>query len=90
MIRLSGQISAADEAEAAVIRTHLPTHMALTRAEPGCISFCVTQTADPLVWQVEEAFADKAAFDAHQSRNRASAWFTATQGVQRAYTITEE
>ncbi len=39
MIRLSGQMIAADQAEADLIRKYLPLHIALTRAEPGCICF---------------------------------------------------
>ena len=90
MIRLRGSFSAADETEAVVIRQHLTAHITLTRAEPSCLSFAVTQTDDPLVWLVEELFKDQAAFDAHQARNRASPWFAATHTLKRAYTITEE
>jgi quinol monooxygenase YgiN len=71
-----------------VVETHLAEHLRLTRAEPGCISFDVTQTDNPLVWRVEELFADRAAFDFHQQRTRASAWFTATSAIPRDYEIT--
>jgi quinol monooxygenase YgiN len=88
MIHLNGHLIAASEAEADLIRRHLPAHIALTRAEPGCISFEVTQGSDPLIWDVAECFTDQAAFDAHQARTRESDWFAATQGIRRAYRIT--
>ena len=50
-------------------------------------SFTVTQTADPMIWQVDETFVDQTAFDAHQNRTRASEWFAATSHIQRAFQI---
>jgi len=71
-----------------LVETHLPEHLRLTRAEPGCISFDVTQTDDPLIWRVEELFVDRAAFDFHQQRTRASEWFAATSAIPRDYEVT--
>lgn len=86
-VTLSGSLRCADETEAARVRAHLPAHLALTRAEPGCVSFDVDPTDDPLVWRVEERFVDEAAFDAHQRRVAASAWGAATVGIERRYEI---
>lgn len=85
-VRLTGWLICASDAEAAAVRAHLPMHIALTRAEPGCLAFDVTE-AGPLAWRVEERFRDQAAFDAHQDRTRASAWYAATAGVERRYQI---
>jgi len=84
-VRLSGQLICATEDEAAVVRQHLPRHVDLTRAEPGCISFEVRPTGDPFVWQVDEVFVDDAAFDAHRARVAASPWGRVTAGVERRY-----
>ena len=89
MITLAGFLVCTTEGEAACVRAHLPAHLALTRAEPGCLSFEVTPTADPLVWQVSETFTSRAAFDAHQTRAAASPWAAATAGIRRDYTVTE-
>ena len=70
------------------MRAALDTHIALTRAEPGCVSFHVTQTADPLVWQVSEVFEYPAAVEAQQARASASDWATQTDGIARDYTVT--
>jgi quinol monooxygenase YgiN len=78
----------ADASEAAVVVRHLPQHVALTRAEPGCLKFDVESTADPLVWQVIEQFVDRAAFEAHQARVAASEWGRVTSGIARDYAIT--
>ncbi len=86
-ITLSGSLRCADETEAALVRAHLPAHLALTRAEPGCLAFDVDPTDDPLVWRVEERFTDEPAFDAHQRRVAASAWGAATVGIERRYEI---
>jgi quinol monooxygenase YgiN len=48
----------------------------------------VSETDDPLIWEVEELFADRAAFDFHQQRTRASEWFTVTSAIPRDYEIT--
>ncbi|MDH6296666.1 quinol monooxygenase YgiN [Agrobacterium fabrum] len=62
-VRLSGFLRCLSEDDVELVRQHLPDHIRLTRAEPGCISFEVSQTDDPLVWRVEELFADRPAFD---------------------------
>lgn len=86
-VRLQGQLVCKDADEAALVRQHLPRHYNLTHAEPGCLSFEVQPTADPLVWQVEEEFLDLGAFEAHQARVAASEWGIATAGIERRYRI---
>ena len=60
----------------------------MTRDEPGCRSFNVTTTNNPLIWQVEEPLEDSAAFEAHQERVAGSAWGHATSGIERRYSVT--
>lgn len=86
-VRLSGQLVCRSLDEAAVVIGELPLHVSLTRAEPGCVWFEVRRTDDPLVWQVEELFADEVAFEAHQERVRASEWGRATSDIERRYEI---
>lgn len=74
------------EEEATVSRL-LPEHIALTRAEPGCLSFEVTRTEDPLVWNVEELFLNADAFLSHQARVATSEWGRATRGIVRSYEV---
>lgn len=88
-VTLQGTLTCATPQDADLIARLLPDHIRLSRAEPGCLSFTVTQTADPLVWQVAETFADRAAFDDHQSRTRASDWGRSTAHIARRYTVTE-
>jgi len=75
--------------ERALVETYLAEHIRLTREEPGCISFNVVQTDDPMIWQVEERFVDMASFQAHQLRAKASEWGRQTQAIARNYTITK-
>jgi quinol monooxygenase YgiN len=89
MIRLRGQLRCMTDDEAAIVRAHVGTHVQLTRAEPGCLSFAIDPTEDPLIFEVMESFRDRAAFDAHQVRTRDSAWFTATRGILRDFRIEE-
>lgn len=86
-IHLHGTLHCRDADEAAVVAARLPEHRALSRAEPGCLSFEVRATADPLVWSVEERFTDAAAFRTHQQRVVASAWGRATAGMKRRYEV---
>ena len=69
----------------------LTEHIALSRSESGCIHFNV----DPCPevegrYLVSESFVDQAAFDAHQTRTKASAWAEITAGIPREYEITTE
>jgi quinol monooxygenase YgiN len=90
IVRLTGQLLCATDADAALVAGHVPTHIALSRAEPGCITFDVVQTANPLIWQVDESFTDQAAFDAHQTRTRASEWFALSAHIPRQFTVTHD
>ena len=86
---LSGRLVCATKEQSAVVRRHLPRHVELTRAEPGCLRFDVEPSSDPLVWTVVEEFVDRAALDAHQARVRSSEWGNATAGIARDY-VTED
>ena len=87
-VRLSGFLRCLSKDDVELVRRRLPEHLRLTREEPGCLSFEVSETDDPLIWQVEELFADRAAFDFHQERTRASERFRATSAIPRDYEIT--
>lgn len=87
-VTLTGWLHCASEDQAARVRAALDEHVRLTRAEPGCISFVVTPTDDPMVWTVAEEFTGPAAFDAHQARAAASDWARLTAGIRRDYTVT--
>ena len=86
-VYLNGNIDVpADRLDA--VRTALPKHIALTRAETGCISFEVVESQDVAGrFMVAEVFVDQEAFDAHQSRTKASDWFVTTQGIPREYEV---
>lgn len=90
MIELSGRLICADETEAELVRSLLPTHIKLTLAERGCLCFQVLETADPLIWSVFEQFSDRDAFDAHQARVKASDWGRESAHIKRDYTVTEK
>ena len=85
---LTGHIDVPPERMDAV-RAALPAHIALTRAESGCVRFEVTEDAGtPGRFRVEEAFTDAAAFHAHQSRTAPSGWARVTDGIAREYSVT--
>lgn len=86
-VRLTGRLVCATDAEQAIVARLLPEHIALTRAEPGCIRFEVTQIEDSRIWRVEERFADAASFHAHQARVAASEWGRVTHGIAREYVV---
>lgn len=85
IMHLRGLLVCTSAEQVATVAAHLPEHIRLSRAEAGCLSFNVVQTADPMVWQVTESFADQAAFDAHQARTRASEWYRLTSHIARSY-----
>ncbi|MEP2947222.1 MAG: antibiotic biosynthesis monooxygenase [Lentilitoribacter sp.] len=88
-IHLNGHLDVPQERWESVMQA-LPEHIALTHAEEGCISFEVVpseQIRNRLM--VAEVFKDRASFDAHQTRTKASPWFEITTGIPREYEITE-
>ena len=89
MIRLRGQLICMTGDEVQAVHQHLPLHQRLTRAEPGCLTFDVSETDDPMIFEVMEAFRDRANFDAHQARTRDSDWFAATRGILRDFRLEE-
>jgi len=73
------------------VRAALPLHIALTRQEPGCLAFEVTQSPDePTHFLVSEIFAGEDAFAAHQQRAGASDWARVTAGMTRHYSIRKD
>jgi quinol monooxygenase YgiN len=89
-VRLSGKLVCASPEEAALVATHLPEHIRLTRLEPGCLSFEVAQIDDSMIWRVEELFSDGAAFEAHQERAKGSVWGEATKAIRREFQISTD
>jgi len=87
-ITLTGFLIARTLDEADRIAANLPEHIRLTRAEPGCLGFEVIRSqSDPCRFAVTEAFTDRAAFQAHQTRTAASPWARISAGIPRDYTI---
>ncbi len=85
---LSGYLDVPD-GDIATVEAHLPTHIRLSRAEVGCISFNVClDPQNPNVYLVDEEFATQTAFDAHQARVKSSEWGLATMHLHREYKIT--
>lgn len=86
-VRLNGYLDVPED-RLQDVRHALPQHVALTRAEPGCLRFTVEEDRGcPGRFIVSEVFADQIAFEAHQTRARASDWFRITQGLPRNYVI---
>ena len=60
--------------------------------EPECLRFDVLfpQGSDGRRILLYEVYQDRAAFEAHQARTRASVWFRATALVRREFSQTED
>lgn len=85
---LSGYVDVPD-GDIATVEMHLPTHIRLSFAEDGCVSFDVrVDPQNPNRYLVDEEFSTQTAFDAHQARVKASEWGQATAHLHREYTIT--
>lgn len=89
MITVTGTLTCSTADEASIVRTSLPEHIRLSRAEPGCLKFNVDPTDDPLIWRLDEAFVDRQAFDAHQTRTRDSVWFRVSASLKRDFKAVE-
>jgi quinol monooxygenase YgiN len=83
VFHLSGKITV-PAADLERVRRALPEHLRLTRSEPGCQSFTVTEQEGG-IFQVDETFINKAAFQAHQTRIRGTDWEAASASAARDY-----
>ncbi|KJZ20113.1 putative quinol monooxygenase [Loktanella sp. S4079] len=64
----------------------LEEHIILTRKEPGCLHFDVTQDAEtPELFHVSELFIDACAFDAHQRKGAQRRWGAASADLDRDF-----
>jgi (4S)-4-hydroxy-5-phosphonooxypentane-2,3-dione isomerase len=71
-------------AEVEAVTAELTNHIALTRAEQGCIVFEVSKdAANSNRFNVYEEFRDPASFLQHQKRVAASDWGSVTKNVAR-------
>jgi quinol monooxygenase YgiN len=86
-VHLVGHLICRTAAEAELVARHLPDHIGQTRAEPGCVSFDVVPTDNPLIWSVAEVFDSRAAFESHQARVVISEWGRATAHITRRYIV---
>nr|RZI34509.1 hypothetical protein BJQ95_03206 [Cryobacterium sp. SO1] len=88
-VRLSGQLVCRDRAQTAVALSlfRITSNERVRTREPGCISFSVASTVDPMVWQVDECFQDSSALKAHQDHVAGSDWGRVTAGIERRYAI---
>ncbi|MGR2956966.1 putative quinol monooxygenase [Vibrio vulnificus] len=78
------------ESDLELVKNELVNHKRLTLEEIGCITFSVTENSEnPLRFDVYEEFTDKAAFERHQKRVKASKWGKVTVNVERYYEIFE-
>ena len=84
---IKGYILVPEEDLPAVLE-QLPEHTRLTREEPGCLVFDVSQNADnPLRFDVHEEFVNVEAFRAHQTRMRTTPWYPAAINAERHYEV---
>ena len=88
-VTVTGRLICADAAEAELVRALLPEHVRLTRAEPGCELFEVEELPGTTIWTVTERFADRAAFEAHQSRRRTATGAASTRPIRREIDVAE-
>lgn len=90
MVHLTGRLICTDLAQADTVTRYLPDHIARSRAEPGCRWFRVSQSDDPLIWTLDEGFADAAAFAVYQIRTRASVWWQDSGPIARDFQIGDQ
>ncbi|MBE9635465.1 putative quinol monooxygenase [Salipiger mangrovisoli] len=86
-VQLTGRMTAPAE-RCAEVRAAMEEHIRLSRAEQGCLYFELRETESG-VFEVSELFQNRAAFDAHQTRTRGSAWFRVTGDLPRDYDVAD-
>lgn len=85
-VYLDGLLIAHSAAEHALVDLYLDDHITLTRAEPGCLKFEVTEDPnDRNKWHVSEIFETEDAFEAHQTRVKSSEWGKISTPLERRF-----
>ena len=74
--------------KAGELMTAWQEHVRLSRAEAGCIRFDYTVSDDGRTVTIDEEWSDKAAFEAHGARSRASAWAAHGADLDRKIEVT--
>ena len=78
------------EQELDEVAAALPTHRDLSRAEPGCLVFEVSQDeADRCRFNLYEQYTSRDAFEFHKNRAASSDWAAISANVERVLEITE-
>jgi putative acetyltransferase len=84
-VRLTGTIIMPHDQQARLLPL-LQNHIALTRQEPGCLHFDVTQDDKaPETFHVSELFSDEGAFAQHQQNGAARPWGSASANLIRDF-----
>lgn len=86
LVSLTGRLICKDAAQMMLAMDLLTEHVALSRAEPGNLRFDLWQSEDPLVWELNELYADDEAFEAHRARLEHSRWGRESHGIGRDFT----
>ena len=82
-VRITGRLICPPE-DIEAVRAGLVEHIRLSRAEPGCVSFEITEDPHaPGLFHVAEVFRDAAAFEAHRARAASSDWAAVSHNVAR-------
>lgn len=85
MVALTGTIIIPTDRQAALLPL-LEDHKNLTRQEPGCLKFDVTQDEqDATLFHVDELFQDEPAFAHHQSAGATRPWGPASKDLARDF-----
>lgn len=75
-------------ADLGAVKQELPSHIDLTRKEPGCLAFEVQQDQLSLNrFNVYEEFSDEHSFELYQERVRHSKWRRISANIERHYQI---
>ena len=85
LLHLSGQLRCADVGQLIRALDLLPEHAELSRAEPGNLRFDLAQTDNPMVFDLNELYADPDAFEAHRARLHAARWGQDSHGIARQF-----
>ncbi len=89
-IHLSGHVDVPVN-DLAMFETAVAEHIRLSRAENGCEHFDIVPEGQIAGrFAVTEVFTNRAAFDSHTARTRASSWWEATKHIPRNIDLSEK
>jgi len=83
LVSVTGRLICGDMSQMLLALDLLAEHVELSRTEPGNLRFDLVQGEDPMIWELNELYADETALQSHRERLGGSRWGRESREIGR-------